>query len=179
MPKEILISLHKKSLTLFITDYKQARKVKSGRLAATDGVSHTANKSILNKFSSVNLHLGLPASKKDDLESLAYILVYFFRQGALFEKKVKVSTKEEKIKYYEQQKLTLIPETFCNGLPQEMISFMSHIKSMQTNQANEKIDYDYLRKLFRNLFNKTSTMENFTYDWVIFSRKLAVLNFEK
>ena len=59
MPKEILISLHKKALTLFITDYKQARKVKSGRLAATDGVSHTANKSILNKFSSVNLHLGL------------------------------------------------------------------------------------------------------------------------
>jgi len=59
MPKEILISLHKKSLTLFITDYKQARKVKSGRLTATDNVNHTANKAILNKFSSVNLHLGL------------------------------------------------------------------------------------------------------------------------
>lgn len=59
MPKEVLISLHKKTLTLFITDYKQARKVKSGRLASTDVVSHTANKAILNKFSSVNLHLGL------------------------------------------------------------------------------------------------------------------------
>jgi len=112
---------------------------------------------------------------------LGYILVYFFKCGILFsikqrilfdpignlfEKKVKVSTKEEKIKYHEQQKLTLIPETFCQGLPQEMISYMSHIKSMQTNQANEKIDYDYLRKLFRNLFNKFGTMDNFQYDWV-------------
>jgi len=166
MPKEILISLHKKSLTLFITDYKQARKVKSGRLTTTDNVSHTANKAILNKFSSVNLHLGLPPSKKDDLESLGYILVYFFKGGNLFEKKVKVSTKEEKIKYHEQQKLTLIPETFCQGLPQEMISYMTHIKSMQTNQANEKIDYDYLRKLFRNLFNKYGSMDNFQYDWI-------------
>jgi len=167
MPKEILISLHKKSLTLFITDYKQARKVKSGRLAATDNVSHTANKAILNKFSSVNLHLGLPASKKDDLESLGYILVYFFRNGGLFEKKAKISTKEEKIKYHEQQKLTLIPETFCQGLPQEMVSYMTHIKAMQTNQGNEKIDYDYLRKLFRNLFSKSGgSTDTFQYDWI-------------
>jgi hypothetical protein len=58
MPKEILISLHKKSLTLFITDYKQARKVKTNS-KATENVNHSANKAILNKFSSVNLHLGL------------------------------------------------------------------------------------------------------------------------
>jgi len=43
---------------------------------------------------------------------------------------------------------------------------MSHIKSMQTNQTNEKIDYDYLRKLFRGLFNKHSSTETFQYDWI-------------
>lgn len=112
------------------------------------------------------------------MESLGYIIVYFFRQGnfpwifkvtisgSLFEKKAKISTKEEKIKYHEQQKLTLIPETFCQGLPQEMVSYMTHIKAMQTNQGNEKIDYDYLRKLFRNLFNKYGSMDSFQYDWV-------------
>lgn len=201
MPKEILISLHKKSLTLFITDYKQARKVKSAKLNTND-VSHTANKAILNKFSSVNLHLGLrthlylsvlnyflAASKKDDVESLGYILVYFFKKGTLkpstffilyflygffmililkgnlFEKD-KFSSKEEKIKYYEQQKLSIIPETFCHGLPNEMGLFMSYIKTMQTQQLNEKIDYDYLRKLFKNLFNKHGSLDSFQYDWV-------------
>jgi len=58
MPKEILISLHKKSQTLFITDYKQAKKVKSSKMAGNQEGSGV-NKAILNKFSSVNLHLGL------------------------------------------------------------------------------------------------------------------------
>ena len=75
-------------------------------------------------------------------------------------------SKEDKIKYYEQQKLSLVPETFCHGLPTEMGVFMSYIRSMQTNQMAEKVDYDYLKKLFRNLFNKTITQENFQYDWV-------------
>ena len=121
------------------------------------------------------------ASKKDDLESLGYILVYFFKKGIflfleilwltfyvgnLFDKNIKVSNRDEKIKFYEQQKLSIVPETFCSGLPQEVVQYMTYIKSMQTNQMNERIDYDYLRKLFRNLFNKHATMDGFQYDWV-------------
>jgi casein kinase 1 len=84
----------------------------------------------------------------------------------LFDRNAKFSTKEEKIKYYEQQKLSIIPEVFCHDLPPEMGAYMTYIKAMQTNQMNEKVDYDYLKKLFRNLFNKHSTLENFQYDWV-------------
>jgi len=102
MPKEILISLHKKDSTLFITDYKQARKVKKGKISnLEDNINHSANKAILNKFSSVNLHLGLPPTKKDDLESLGYILAYFFRGGNLFGKSLSKLSKEDKYKYIE------------------------------------------------------------------------------
>lgn len=93
------------------------------------------------------------------------LLVYFY-PGVLFDKSIKVSNRDEKIKFYEQQKLSIVPETFCYGLPQEVVQYMTYIKSMQTNQTNEKIDYDYLRKLFRNLFNKHATMDGFQYDWV-------------
>ena len=62
MPKEILISLHKKSMILYITDFKQAKKVKNGKVVNASDINHFANKAILNKFSSVNLHMGL--SKK-------------------------------------------------------------------------------------------------------------------
>ena len=58
MPKEILISLNKKNQNLFITDFKQAKKVKK-REIAPEVVSHSANKMIVNKFSSVNVHIGL------------------------------------------------------------------------------------------------------------------------
>lgn len=57
MPKEILISLNKKNQNLYITDFKQAKKIKKGKVV--DVVNHAANKMIVNKFSSVNVHLGL------------------------------------------------------------------------------------------------------------------------
>lgn len=65
---------------MYITDFKQAKKISSNvSKQALDKTNFAANRAILNKFSSVNLHLGLPPSKKDDLESLCYILVYFLK----------------------------------------------------------------------------------------------------
>ena len=59
MPKEILISLKKKNLVLYITDFKQAKRVKNGKIVDLNGTDRLTNKAILNKFSSVNLHIGL------------------------------------------------------------------------------------------------------------------------
>ena len=47
-----------------------------------------------------------------------------------------------------------------------MTSFMVYVKSLQTNQLNDKVDYEYLRKLFKGLFLKNFKNENFEYDWV-------------
>lgn len=58
MPKEILISLNKQNQNMFITDFKQARSARSS-LKIRGNVTKTANRSILNKFSSLNMHLGL------------------------------------------------------------------------------------------------------------------------
>ena len=83
-----------------------------------------------------------------------------------FNKNPKLKTQEEKIKYLEQQKLTLVPESFCQGLPDEMLAYMNYVKSIQTNNNLEKIDYEYLRKMFKNLFNRHANIETFQYDWV-------------
>ncbi len=72
------------------------------------------------------------------------------------------------MKYLEQQKLSLVPETFCQGLPQEMVNLFTYVKSLQTNNSVEKIDYDYLKKLFKNLVIKHTPWDNFQYDWVYY-----------
>jgi len=146
--------------------FQASQKIKNGKGISSNEINHMANKAILNKFSSVNLHMGLNPSPKDDLESLGYILIYFFKEGNLFEKNSKISTKDDKIKYYEQQKLTMIPETMCASLPSEMTSYMNYIKALQTNQLNDKVEYEHLKKLFKNLFNKHCETEEFQYDWL-------------
>lgn len=59
MPKEILISLNKQNQNLYITDFKQAKKIRTSVQKKDSTVTRTANKAILNKFSSLNMHLGL------------------------------------------------------------------------------------------------------------------------
>ena len=47
-----------------------------------------------------------------------------------------------------------------------MISYMCYVKSLQTNQLHDKVDYEYLRKLFKGLFLKNIGNDEFQYDWV-------------
>lgn len=64
-----------------LIDYKYAQKYrrKNGKFVTEHKNIHT--KTLINKYSSVNTHLGLASSPKDDLESLGYILVHFLKKG--------------------------------------------------------------------------------------------------
>lgn len=101
-------------------------------------------------------------------------------------------SKEEKVKYYEQQKLGLIIEDFCSGLPcnlflsdnlmtnespiAEITNFLSYVKTIQMNYKEDKVDYEYLKKLLRTIFNReVSNKDTFQYDWVFAKMNLKIL----
>lgn len=118
-----------------------------------------------NKFSSLDIHLGMTPSKKGDLESLWYILVYFFRKGKLFDTKDKVVV----MKAIEKAKMNLTPELFCEGLPKEMVEYYGYVRSLK---STEKPDYLKLNKLLRGMLvggghsmhvDKSRVLR---YDWV-------------
>lgn len=86
----------------------------------------TVNKELISKYSSLNSHLGqrilsyyLVPSPKDDLESLAYILL-FYNNNAQIQKR-NFENKKQKLKEFEQMKLSLIPEEQFKGAPPEFI----------------------------------------------------------
>jgi len=59
-------------------------------------LKHTNNYSnIENNFSSVNTHYGTTLSRRDDIESFAYILLYFESKGKLI-KRLKSEDSEKK-----------------------------------------------------------------------------------
>lgn len=58
-------------------------------------------------------------SKKDDLESLAYVLAYFFLGGKLWETGKDVE-KSQLAKNIEKAKLQLVPEVFCHKMPSNL-----------------------------------------------------------
>lgn len=126
-----------------------------------------------NQFSSLNNHLGIKPSKKDDQESLGYILIYFLKKGNLFGDGQKNKNLVAKVKQLEKLKLELIPDLFCQGLPKGIVTYMNIVKNLK---CYERPDYSHLKSIFMGELRKMVPNENIKsvyYDWIIKAVMLA------
>ena len=122
--------------------------------------SKARNKLSLCKYSSVGKHIGAILSRKDDLESLGYILLYFLRGGFLFRGLNRNSNHSEKIKQYENQKLKLVPEE-DKKIPLELCTYFNYVRMLK---YSDMPDYDYLKDLFGSVFRRQKSIY---YDWIL------------
>lgn len=98
------------------------------------------------RYTSINSHMGLQHSRRDDLESLAYTLVYLL-YGRLPWQGIRISRKKDLGGVVLQRKLE-----FCkrNGdvIPRPITSFLHHTRSLA---FNERPDYIHLHSLLQEL----------------------------
>jgi hypothetical protein len=71
--------------------------------------------------------LGTEQSRRDDLESLGYVLMYFNR-GSLPWQGLKANTKRQKYEQISDRKIAISIETLCKGFPQEFVLYFQHIR---------------------------------------------------
>jgi hypothetical protein len=99
-------------------------------------------------------------SPKDDMESLAYVLVYLLR-GSLPWQSLQAKSDEELHSLTLERKRQAEEELF-EGLPTEFKSFYKHVCHYFSER---KLDYSYLRRTFRNLFHRKGFKYDFVFDW--------------
>jgi hypothetical protein len=97
------------------------------------------------------------------LESLGYILIYFCR-GSLPWQGIRAKTKKEKYDKIMEKKMTTPSEQLCRGLHPEFALYLNYIRSLR---FDDKPDYSYLRKLFRDLFVREGFQYDYVFDWTI------------
>ncbi|QSS56111.1 hypothetical protein I7I53_04231 [Histoplasma capsulatum var. duboisii H88] len=112
-------------------------------------------------YASINAHLGLEQSRRDDIESLGYVLLYFLR-GNLPWQDLSAATEEEKHNLILKMKQDISISQLCFGLPSAFSTFIEHSRSLSFEQ---KPDYSYLRKIFRDLFAAKSFDHDCIFDW--------------
>jgi len=111
------------------------------------------------KFTSFNsIVFGYNKSRRDDIESLAYILIYFLKGSLPWENK-KDKTEIQNIR----RQISI--DMLCTDIPLEIKSFLSYSWKLK---FFEKPDYNYLRNLLNKCaeHNKLLLSKN-NYDWVI------------
>jgi serine/threonine protein kinase len=113
------------------------------------------------RFTSINTHLGIEQSRRDDLESLAYLLLYLLK-GSLPWAGLKAATRNEKSQLIAETKLITPIESLCGGLPHEFPDFLSDIRRL--GFADEP-DYAKYRDVFRGLLVREGFVHDAAFDW--------------
>ena len=116
------------------------------------------------RFASLKALEGCSQSRRDDLESVAYSLIYFLR-GRLPWQGLRGGTEKHRDQRVREKKRTWTPERLCEGLPgaEELVKMLHHIKSL--GYTNEP-DYAYLKGLFKDRFEKEGFELDYDYDWL-------------
>ena len=156
-PDNFLMGLKNNKSILYICDFGLCKKYrdKNGKhIPFIDGKSLTGTA----RYASIYSHLGYEQSRRDDLESLAYSLIYFSR-GSLPWMGIKTKNKKEKYNKIMKIKIGSTIDFLCGKLPKEFIDFMQYIKSLQ---FEDKPNYQYLKTLLGKMYDKN----NFTYDMI-------------
>lgn len=151
-PDNFLTALKGKSHDIYLIDLGLAKRYKS---QSHVHLKQTEGKRIVGtvRYSSINSHLGIELSRRDDLESLGYMLIYFINgslpwQGLAFDEK----DKEDKYKLIGRMKQETSIDTLCKGLPPAFHDYMSHVRTLSFKERpNYKYLYDVLMKSFFNL----------------------------
>ncbi|XP_044001056.1 casein kinase I-like isoform X2 [Aphidius gifuensis] len=109
------------------------------------------------RFSSINTHLKIEHSRRDDLETLGYVLLYLSR-GSLPWDNIKAVSNEQKIEKIKEIKMGTSNSTLCEGFP-HLLEYLNYAKNLK---FDETPDYFYIRSLLRIRFLKL----NYKYDWI-------------
>ena len=149
---------------LYLIDFGLSTKYRSSISGRHIKFGITGKLTGTTKYSSANTIRGGEQSRKDDLESVAYMII-FFMKGELPWQNVKSNAEENKYIQIYLMKKNIPVEELCKGLPKEIYEFLKYIKELDFEQ---KPDYNHLRSLFIKLLYKHKYIYNdkLTFSWV-------------
>ena len=158
-PNNFLMGIGSTGGTVFAIDFGLSKKY-----ITTNGehIKYNDKKKLLGtaRYMSVNCHIGVEQSRRDDMESLGYMFIYFLKgilpwqglTGPPAEKYGKICKKKTNISH----------QTLCVGLPKEFINYFDHVKSLNFSAAP---DYKLLRLIFKRLMKKEGFVDDGIFDW--------------
>jgi len=152
---------------IYLIDFGFARKFRSSRTGKhiKYAYKHTLMGSLT--FASFNAMKGYEQSRRDDLESFGYVLIYLAKGLWLPWKKSDISSKNEelkdRIKTITKMKMEISAENLCQGLPAEFSSYMKYVKHLE---FEEDPNYDYLNNLFLSILSKNQFKNDQNFFWI-------------
>ena len=144
-------------------DFGLSKRYKDAKTG--EHIPYRDNKSLTGtaRYASVNTHIGIEQARRDDMESLVYILLYFLK-GQLPWQGLAGKNKNDKYDRIKEKKIQTTVEQLCRGQPEEFSKYLNYCKNLT---FEERPDYNYLRGLWRQLMVKNGWESDGQFDWIL------------
>jgi serine/threonine protein kinase len=165
-PDNFLIGTGTRKHIVYIIDFGLAKKFQDPRTGRHIPYIEGKNLTGTARYASICTHLGIEQSRRDDMESLGFVLMYFLR-GSLPWQGLKANTKKQKYQRILERKQATHPEQLCRGYPTEFRDYFAHCSAMG---FEDRPDYRYLKRIFKDLFDRQGFIDDGLYDWDIMKK---------
>ena len=160
-PGNISIGIKEKSKYIYLLDFGLSKKYIDDK--TNKHYKFEQNNQLIGnaRYSSINALEGGTQSRRDDLESLGYLLL-FFLLGRLPWQGYISNSKEDKYYKITEIKKKITAKELCENLP---IQFEKYIIYTRNLKYEESPNYNYLKNLFHTLLEKNNWPFDYYYDW--------------
>ena len=175
-PDNFVMGLNKDNATLFLLDFGLAKKFRSSK--TLEQYPYIKKKKLTGtaRYASIHALEEMEQSRRDDLESVGYVLMYFLR-GNLPWQGLKIKSKEDRYKKILDKKKETTSEQLCKNFPDEFREYLEYCRNLE---YTENPKYDKLKSKFYDLVSKRKENFDFVYDWTtendLKKRKLIITN---
>ncbi|CAO3690033.1 unnamed protein product [Umbelopsis ramanniana] len=154
---------HKTANTIYMIDFGMAKQYRDPK--TKQHIPYRERKSLSGtaRYMSINTHLGREQSRRDDLEALGHVFMYFLR-GSLPWQGLKAATNKQKYEKIGDKKQSSQIKDLCEGYPEEFGIYLQYARKLS---FEETPDYDFCRELFDKALQRVSEEDDGIYDWML------------
>ena len=147
---------------IYLIDFAHSSKYLIGNTINNNKYDESDEMIFSYKYASINALEGIELSRRDDLESLTYMLIYFLKGSLPWDNLNEDDENKKYIKMYLMKK-NINPLELCEGLENEFSLFLSYVRTLN---FEEKPDYNYLRNLLNKIFKEYNMVNDNKFSWV-------------
>lgn len=124
-PDNFLMGLGKNQHIVYVIDFGLAKRYKDPRTG--DHIPYRDGKSLTGtaRYASANTHLGIEQGRRDDLESIGFVLIYFLK-GKLPWQGIPAKTKKSKYDRIKEKKISTTVDELCKSIPKEFAKYLQY-----------------------------------------------------
>ena len=172
-PDNFVIGLGKKADLIYLIDFGLAKRYRDPDTKVH--IAFKTGKSLVGtaRYASLNSHLGHELGRRDDLESIFYVILYFLK-GSLPWQGLQGGGKKDGYRAIKEAKETLTLEHICEGQPGtphkcslEIAEILDILKYSKELKFDEEPDYKWIKQKIGDAFKKGGFQNDFICDWTL------------